>query len=399
MRRRIRSAAFPLHRHSLPQLAVDGGLVALAYFLAYRLRFDGAGGVPERYHDLFEATLGFVVVGIVAIFTLFGLYQKWWRYVVAARLRAHRPGVAGRRARARRLHRGRPAEALSRRRAASCRSTRRPACSRCFLLLHARVRRRRALRRARDLRAPAARLPRAQGRARRADRRRRRRRPARAARDPAQPGAAAQARSASSTTTRASAARASSGVQGARHDATSSAAILDEVEPDEVMIAIPSAPGTLRAASSRACRERGIPVRTLPTVFELLQTGGQLVRQVREVAGRGHARPRAGADGARPRRRVPDRRGRARHRRRRLDRLGAVPPDRARRAARGWSCSTTPRTTSSRSSASSSDDRHVHPTRSPPCSRTARRRSGCARSSPSTARPSSSTPPPTSTSG
>ena len=59
--------------------------------------------------------------------------------------------------------------------------------------------------------------------------------------------------------------------------------ILDEVEPDEVLIAIPSAPGTLRGRVSRAARERGIPVRTLPTVFELLKTGGELVRQAREV--------------------------------------------------------------------------------------------------------------------
>ena len=60
--------------------------------------------------------------------------------------------------------------------------------------------------------------------------------------------------------------------------------ILDEAEPDEVIIAIPSAPGTLRARVVRACRERGIPVRTLPTVFELLQAGGRdVVRQVREV--------------------------------------------------------------------------------------------------------------------
>ncbi len=40
MRRRMRSAAFPVHRHSVPQVALDAVLVALAYYLAYRLRFD-----------------------------------------------------------------------------------------------------------------------------------------------------------------------------------------------------------------------------------------------------------------------------------------------------------------------------------------------------------------------
>jgi FlaA1/EpsC-like NDP-sugar epimerase len=59
--------------------------------------------------------------------------------------------------------------------------------------------------------------------------------------------------------------------------------ILDEAEPDEVIIAIPSAPGSMRARIVRECRERAIPVRTLPTVFELLQTRGTLARQMREV--------------------------------------------------------------------------------------------------------------------
>jgi FlaA1/EpsC-like NDP-sugar epimerase len=59
--------------------------------------------------------------------------------------------------------------------------------------------------------------------------------------------------------------------------------VLDETEPDEVIIAIPSAPGTLRGRVVGACRARGIPVRTLPTVFELLQGAGTFVRQVREV--------------------------------------------------------------------------------------------------------------------
>ncbi len=50
--------------------------------------------------------------------------------------------------------------------------------------------------------------------------------------------------------------------------------ILEEAEPDEVIIAIPSAPGSTRARVVRECRARGIPVRTLPTVFELLQDRG-----------------------------------------------------------------------------------------------------------------------------
>jgi FlaA1/EpsC-like NDP-sugar epimerase len=61
------------------------------------------------------------------------------------------------------------------------------------------------------------------------------------------------------------------------------ARILEDAEPDEVIIAIPSAPGTLREAVVSACRERNIPVRTLPTVFELLRGGVNLVKQLREV--------------------------------------------------------------------------------------------------------------------
>jgi FlaA1/EpsC-like NDP-sugar epimerase len=60
-------------------------------------------------------------------------------------------------------------------------------------------------------------------------------------------------------------------------------AICDRLNPDELVIAIPSAPGVLRGKVVAECRERGIPVRTLPTVFELLRGGVQLTRQLREV--------------------------------------------------------------------------------------------------------------------
>jgi FlaA1/EpsC-like NDP-sugar epimerase len=64
--------------------------------------------------------------------------------------------------------------------------------------------------------------------------------------------------------------------------------ILEEAEPDEVIIAIPSAPGSTRARVVRECRKRAIPVRTLPTVFELLRDHARRVREVRveDVLGR-----------------------------------------------------------------------------------------------------------------
>src|SRR5437763_4218137 len=78
MRRRIRSAALPLHRHSLPQLAVDGALVALAYYLAFGLRFNS--GPPEQYADLRDTTIWWVLLGSLPVLVLARVYQRRWRY-------------------------------------------------------------------------------------------------------------------------------------------------------------------------------------------------------------------------------------------------------------------------------------------------------------------------------
>src|SRR5215211_1770212 len=78
MRRRLRSAAVPLHRHSLSQLAIDGALVAAAYYLSFRLRFDA--GVPDQYDRLFDATIVWTVVFALIVFTLLRLEVKQWRY-------------------------------------------------------------------------------------------------------------------------------------------------------------------------------------------------------------------------------------------------------------------------------------------------------------------------------
>src|SRR5258707_12213762 len=78
MRRRIRSATVPLYRRSLPQLAVDGVLVALAYYLAFELRFNS--GPPEQYAELRETTIWWVLAGSLPILVLAGVYQRRWRY-------------------------------------------------------------------------------------------------------------------------------------------------------------------------------------------------------------------------------------------------------------------------------------------------------------------------------
>src|SRR6185312_15243161 len=82
MRRRISSAAFPVHRHALPQLVADGLLVALAYFLAFWLRFAGGYSTgAERYESLLKATIAGVVVVTLGCLAGFGQYQRLWRFI------------------------------------------------------------------------------------------------------------------------------------------------------------------------------------------------------------------------------------------------------------------------------------------------------------------------------
>jgi FlaA1/EpsC-like NDP-sugar epimerase len=69
----------PVNRHRIWQLVADAMLVALAWWLAFQLRFDQ--GVPPFYETLFERTI-LIVLGIkLVVFVLFGFYNRWWRYV------------------------------------------------------------------------------------------------------------------------------------------------------------------------------------------------------------------------------------------------------------------------------------------------------------------------------
>ena len=72
--------------HRGGQIAVDTGLVAAAYWLAFYFRFDG--DVLPRYERLFAATV-VVVIGLkLVIFVAMRFYTKWWRFTSLRDLQA-----------------------------------------------------------------------------------------------------------------------------------------------------------------------------------------------------------------------------------------------------------------------------------------------------------------------
>ncbi|HET9094813.1 MAG TPA: nucleoside-diphosphate sugar epimerase/dehydratase [Solirubrobacteraceae bacterium] len=285
MSRRIRSAALPVHRHSLLQFILDGFLVALAYVLAFWLRFDGLPGSPDGwpYVHLFERTIGWVVPLTLIVLAGFGVYERLWTYVgqrdfeqvakgavvatllVVGVIALTHPYISV-------MHKAVPLPAsvavlflllmsalLSGVRflvylvaEGRMRNFRTPKGTREVLIVGAGEGGRlvvRELMRNRDLRMrPVGFVD--------DDPRKRRLKDEYGLR-----------------------------VLGTTRE-DDLARLLDEIEPDEVIIAIPSAPGTVRGSVVSACRRRGIPVRTTPTVFEMLQDGAghlRVTRQLREV--------------------------------------------------------------------------------------------------------------------
>jgi FlaA1/EpsC-like NDP-sugar epimerase len=270
MRRRLRTAAFPIHRHALPQLALDAGLVALAYYLAYRLRFDG--GIPPVYMDLFWRTFAFAIVGSLLCFVAVGMYRHWMRYssqgeylkiaegvvlavlaligyVAAVQPQLIMTGSGF-------VTRSVPTGVLvlfGLMAGALLTGTR--------FLVHLIYQKPltgfRARRNARTVLIVGA----GNGGHMLLDELRRNPnlgyRPIGFIDDFKQ------------------------GMREVLGTTDDLAEVLEDFEPDEVLIAIPSAPGTLRAKVVSACRARNVPVRTIPTVFELLQTGGRL--QLRDL--------------------------------------------------------------------------------------------------------------------
>ena len=64
--------------HRIGQAAADAALVALAYWLAYQLRFDGEP--PRRFDRVFEETVVLVVALTMLVFVGARFYTKWWRF-------------------------------------------------------------------------------------------------------------------------------------------------------------------------------------------------------------------------------------------------------------------------------------------------------------------------------
>jgi FlaA1/EpsC-like NDP-sugar epimerase len=71
----------PITRHRLWQLLVDAALIAVAWKLAWTIRFDPVD-VPVFYRDYLSWQTILVVIGLKStVFVLFGFYNRWWRYV------------------------------------------------------------------------------------------------------------------------------------------------------------------------------------------------------------------------------------------------------------------------------------------------------------------------------
>jgi UDP-GlcNAc:undecaprenyl-phosphate/decaprenyl-phosphate GlcNAc-1-phosphate transferase len=66
------------YRRRLAEILLDVVLITLAYYAAYRLRFDGM--LPPVYDTAFETTVGLVIALNILALTAFGVYRAPWEY-------------------------------------------------------------------------------------------------------------------------------------------------------------------------------------------------------------------------------------------------------------------------------------------------------------------------------
>ncbi|MCC6224078.1 MAG: polysaccharide biosynthesis protein [Thermoleophilia bacterium] len=258
-----------LSRHRVWQTAVDAGLVVAAWYLAFWLRFDA--GIPAPYGRLFEQSIYIVAPIKLAIFVLFGFYSHWWRYVSIRDMWALVRGVtvativaefvvylvdpvAGFRV-------PRSVLVLD------------------WLVLLALVAGARLLART-IIERPGPRSLVARGKEALVV----------GAGDAGQLIIKEMLRNASLGYTPIGAVDDDPrkknlrlhGIRviGSTHELPQ---LIADAKPDEVIIAIPSAPGETRQRIVAACRDAGVPVKTLPSVYELISGDVHLARRLREV--------------------------------------------------------------------------------------------------------------------
>jgi FlaA1/EpsC-like NDP-sugar epimerase len=261
----------PVYRNRLLQIALDAGLAALAWFLAFQLRFiDLPNGIPGRYEEVLVGSIAFVALGKTLVFSLLGLHQKWWRYFALRDF-----GIVIR------------AAAVSTAILIAIFAIAQPFADDLprsvvvldFILTVALVGGARAATRF-WVEHPARQARRRQGydilvvgagwggqmviRELQLN-----------------PGLGGRAIGFIDDDPR----KRGMQMQGVKVLGTTDeiSQVIERTKPAEVVIAIPSAPGWLRGKVVAACREHEVPVRTLPTVFEILRGGVQLTRQLREV--------------------------------------------------------------------------------------------------------------------
>jgi FlaA1/EpsC-like NDP-sugar epimerase len=68
-----------VNRHRIWQLAADAALIAAAWWLAFQLRFDFQ--VPVFFRRMLWETILIVVAIKLVVFVAAGFYNRWWRYV------------------------------------------------------------------------------------------------------------------------------------------------------------------------------------------------------------------------------------------------------------------------------------------------------------------------------
>jgi FlaA1/EpsC-like NDP-sugar epimerase len=261
----------PVYRNRTLQVAADAVLVAASFYLAFRLRFlDLPQGPPPRYEKLLLHSIGFVVVGKLIVFAAFGLYEKWWRYVSGSDFVNIFRAVA--------VSTALMLAAFVVLKPFDHDLPRSVLIIDFILTLMLVAGSRLAVRLVIERPSRGSRIPKGRevlvvgagsgGQM--------------VVRElQMNPNLGATAIGFVDDDERKRGMR----ILGLRVLGSTDeiADILDDTEPDEVVIAIPSAPGTLRGKVVAACRDRDIRVRTLPTVFELLRGGVKLNRQLRDV--------------------------------------------------------------------------------------------------------------------